>query len=86
MHFLYSVYYELMACICFEHYMLIFMGCCTSIWYFACVLCLLAATRVEVEQFIPARKIPIVVCVAPPEDEQVVPLIHNKLDTKSASR
>jgi hypothetical protein len=44
MHFLYSVYYELTASTCFEHYFLIFRRLCTnSTWYIACVLCLLAA-------------------------------------------
>jgi hypothetical protein len=50
MHFLYSVYYELKAYACFEHYLLIFRRCCTNNnWYIVCVLCLLAATRFEVE-------------------------------------
>jgi hypothetical protein len=41
MHFLYSVYYKLMACTCFECYLLIFRRCCTNNWYFTCMLCLL---------------------------------------------
>jgi hypothetical protein len=50
MHFLYSVYYELTASTCFEHYMLIFRRCCTNYnWYIACVFCLSAATRFELE-------------------------------------
>jgi hypothetical protein len=50
MQFLYSVYYELTASTCFEHYLLIFTRCCTNNnWYIACVLCWLAATRVGVE-------------------------------------
>jgi hypothetical protein len=49
MHILYSVYHELTACTCFEHYLLIFSRCYTNNnWYTACVLCLLAATRFEV--------------------------------------
>jgi hypothetical protein len=84
MHFWYSVYYELTACTCFEHYLLIFRRRCTNNnRYIACVLYLLAATRVEVghqfhfkpgssQQTKHARNIPSVVCVAPPEDEQVV--------------
>jgi hypothetical protein len=47
MHFLHSVYYELTASTCFEHYFPIFRKCCTNDdWYIACVLGLLAATRV----------------------------------------
>jgi hypothetical protein len=54
MHFLYSVYYELMASTCFQHHLLIFRRCCTNnSWYVACVLCLLAATRIEVELVTP---------------------------------
>jgi hypothetical protein len=50
MLFLYSVYYELTACTCFEHYLLIFRRrCINNCWYIACVLCRLAATRVGVE-------------------------------------
>jgi hypothetical protein len=30
MHFLYSVYYELTASTCFEHYLLIFRRCCIN--------------------------------------------------------
>jgi hypothetical protein len=43
---LYSVYYELTTSTCFEHYLLIFRRCCiNNIWYIACILCQLAATR-----------------------------------------
>jgi hypothetical protein len=50
MHILYSVYYELTASICFEHYLVIFRRRYTNKnWYIACVLCLLAPTRVGVE-------------------------------------
>jgi hypothetical protein len=50
MHFLYSIYYELTASTCFEHYLLIFRMCCTNnSWYIAYVLCLLAATKIGVE-------------------------------------
>jgi hypothetical protein len=47
MHCLYSVYYELTACTCFEHYWLMFRRRCTNnIWYTACVLCrMVAASR-----------------------------------------
>jgi hypothetical protein len=39
MHFLYSVYYELTAPTCFEHYLLIFRRCCiNNTWYIACVM------------------------------------------------
>jgi hypothetical protein len=51
-HFWYSVYYELTASICFEHYLLIFRRRYTNNnLYVACVLlvCLLAATRIGVE-------------------------------------
>jgi hypothetical protein len=49
-HFLYSVYHELTASICFEHYLLNFRRSCTNNnWYIACMLCLLAATTVGVE-------------------------------------
>jgi hypothetical protein len=84
MHFLYSVYYELTASTCFEHYLLILRRLSKkNNWYIACVLCLLAATRVEVElqvhsklassqQTQHARNMPIAVCVAPPEAELVV--------------
>jgi hypothetical protein len=76
MHFLYSIYYELTACTCFEHYLLNFRRCYTNNnWYIACVLC----ARVGVhsnpgrsQQTQHARNIPIVVCVAPPEDKQVL--------------
>jgi hypothetical protein len=82
MHFLYSVYYELTFSACFEHYLLIFRRrCVNNNWYrIACVLCLLAATRVGVgstptlvaanRQY--ARSVPIVVYAAPLEDEQVM--------------
>jgi hypothetical protein len=71
MHFLYSIYYELTASTCFEHYLLIFRRRCTNNnWYFVCMLCLLAATTIGMERH--AHKIPIVVCAAPPENEQVV--------------
>jgi hypothetical protein len=63
MHLWYSVYYELTASTCSEHYLLIFRRRYTNNWYIACVLCLLAATRIGVEL-----------------------LIHNKLNTKRASR
>jgi hypothetical protein len=50
MHFLYSIYYELTASTCFEHYLITCRRRNTNNnWYFACVLCLLAATRVGVE-------------------------------------
>jgi hypothetical protein len=49
MHFLYSVYYELTASTCFEHYLLIFRRRRTnSNWYLACMLCLFVATRIGV--------------------------------------
>jgi hypothetical protein len=48
-HLLYSVYYELTAPACCEHYLLIFRRrCINNSWYTACVLCRLAATRVGV--------------------------------------
>jgi hypothetical protein len=82
MHFLYSVYYELTASTCSEHYLLIFRSRRTNNnWYFACVLCMLAALGLECNSSTPnlvaanrqhARKIRIVVCEAPPEDKQVV--------------
>jgi hypothetical protein len=44
MHFLYLVYYELTACTCFEHYLLIFRRrCINNSWYTAGVLCRLVA-------------------------------------------
>jgi uncharacterized membrane protein len=50
MHFLYSIYCELTASTCFQHYLLIFRRRYTNNnWYIACVLCLLAATRIGVE-------------------------------------
>jgi hypothetical protein len=73
---LFLVYYELTASTCFDKYLLIFRRRYTnSNWYFMCVLCRLAATKIGVE--LPyhtnlARKIPIIVCEAPPEDKQVV--------------
>jgi hypothetical protein len=40
MHILYSVYYELTACMCFKHYLLIFRRhCVNNNWYIACILC-----------------------------------------------
>jgi hypothetical protein len=50
LHFLYSIYYELTTSECFQHYLLIFRRRYTNYnWYFACVLCLLVATRIGVE-------------------------------------
>jgi hypothetical protein len=47
MQFLYSIYYELTASTCFEHYLLTFRRCCTNNnWYIACVLCRLAGVLV----------------------------------------
>jgi hypothetical protein len=47
MPFLYSVYYELTASTCFEHYLLIFrMHCINNNWYIACVVCRHAGIRV----------------------------------------
>jgi hypothetical protein len=44
MHLLYSIYYELTAFTCFEHYLLNFRRrYTTGIWYITCVLCLLPA-------------------------------------------
>jgi hypothetical protein len=84
-HFLYSIYYELAASPCLEQYLLIFRRRCTNNnWYFACMLCLLVATRIGVDQFQfhsnPGSsqqtqhtcKIPMFVCAVPPENEQVV--------------
>jgi hypothetical protein len=51
---LYSVYYELTASTCFEHYLVIFRRrCINNNWYIARVLCRLAATMVgaELDQF-----------------------------------
>jgi hypothetical protein len=46
MHFVYSVYYELTAAKRFDHYLLFFRRRSTNnSLYFACVLCLLAATE-----------------------------------------
>jgi hypothetical protein len=45
MHFLFSVYYELTASTCFEHYLLIISRqCIYSSLYILCILCRLAAT------------------------------------------
>jgi hypothetical protein len=45
MHFLYSIYCELAACTCLEHYLLIFRRCSTNnSWYIACVFRLLTVT------------------------------------------
>jgi hypothetical protein len=50
MPFMYSVYYELTASTCFEHYLLILRRQCTkNNWYSVRMLCLLAATRIGVE-------------------------------------
>jgi hypothetical protein len=49
MHLLYSVYYELTACTCFEHYLLINRrNCIYKNWIIWCVLCWRAAIRVGV--------------------------------------
>jgi hypothetical protein len=49
MCFLYSVYYELTASTCFEHYLPIFrIRCTNNNWCVAHVLCLLAAISVGV--------------------------------------
>jgi hypothetical protein len=81
MQFLYSVCYELTASACFEYYLLIFRRrYIINNWYIACVLCLLAAARVEVEHFKLgsskltqyAHNMPIVVYETPPEDEKLV--------------
>jgi hypothetical protein len=46
----YSIYLELWASTCFEHYLLILRRRYTNgTWYIVCVLCQLAATRVGVE-------------------------------------
>jgi hypothetical protein len=79
MHFLYSVYYELTACKCFEHYLLIFRRrFINNSWYIAFVLCRLTATRfgVELQTWCQPADIihtqyTIFVYAAPPEDEQV---------------
>jgi hypothetical protein len=70
MQILYSVYYELTACTCFRCYLLIFRRRCISNWYPVCILCQLAATRVGVQH-------------SNPGSSQL--LIHNKLNTDSAS-
>jgi hypothetical protein len=47
MHFLFSVYYELTATTCFQHYLLIISRhCIYNNWYILCVLCRLASTLV----------------------------------------
>jgi hypothetical protein len=47
MQFLYSIYYELTASTCFEHYLLSIRRRCTNNnWYIAWVLCLLFSTRI----------------------------------------
>jgi hypothetical protein len=62
MHFLFSVYYELTASTCFEHYLLIIRKhCIDKNWYILCVLCRLSVTKVAA-----------VVYVVPPDDEQIV--------------
>jgi hypothetical protein len=81
MHFLYSIYYELTAYVCFEHYLLIFRRHCTNNnWYTACVLsvgthmqntnCCLCSTSLR--------------CASSDRNIQR-PLIHNKLSAKRAS-
>jgi hypothetical protein len=47
MHYMFSVYCELTASTCFEHYLFIIRRhCIYNNWYIACVLCWLAASRV----------------------------------------
>jgi hypothetical protein len=80
---LYSVYYELTASTCFEHYLFIFRRCCTNNSYFVCVLCLLAATCTQNTNCY--------LCStfwrwANSARNMYRPLIHNKLNIKSASR
>jgi hypothetical protein len=59
MCFLYSVYNELTAFTCFEHYLLIFRRrYLNSNWYIACVLCRVAATGAEVEHTLHTRQQP----------------------------
>jgi hypothetical protein len=54
MHFLYSIYYELTDPAFFKHYLLIFrIRCTNNNWYITCMLCLLAAARIEVEYAFP---------------------------------
>jgi hypothetical protein len=51
-HDLYSIYYELSASTCFEHYLLIFRrGYTNNSWYMAGMICLLVATRIGVQLF-----------------------------------
>jgi hypothetical protein len=74
MQFLYLVYCELTASTRFEHYLLFFRRNCIyeyNTWYIACMLCLLAAPGAAKRYN--THAIPIV-CEAPPEDEQVVPV------------
>jgi hypothetical protein len=49
MLFLYSVYYEVSASTCLEHYLFIFRRRCINNWYIAGVLYMLAAARTELE-------------------------------------
>jgi hypothetical protein len=50
MYFVYSIYYELTNCTCFDHFFFIFRRRCThNTWYIAWMLCLLAVTRIGVE-------------------------------------
>jgi hypothetical protein len=65
-----SIYWESRASTRFEHYLLILRRRCTNgTWYIACVHC----NRVTALQLtLYARNIPNAVCVAPPEDEQVM--------------
>jgi hypothetical protein len=78
MHFLYSVYYELAASTCFEHYLLIFRRRRTNSDFIVrvCYICWLLpgfhSNPGSIQQTYHARNIPIVLCAAPPGDEQVV--------------
>jgi hypothetical protein len=78
MHFLYSVYYELAAYTCFQHYLLIFRRRRTNSDFIlrVCYICWLLpgfnSNPGSNQQTYHARNIPIVFCAAPPGDEQVV--------------
>jgi hypothetical protein len=68
-----SIYWDSRAATGFEHYMLFLRRCCTNgTWYIACVLCHLAVARCHSQLTLYAWNIPNAVCVAPPENEQVM--------------
>jgi hypothetical protein len=72
-----SICLESRASKCFEHYFLIIRRHCTNgTWYIVCVECQLAVPRLQFHynpgQLTYARNKPSAVCVAPPEDEQVM--------------